>query len=159
MPRNSIKVNDTLYFGIQCITDCKYSLKVHLVNITNITSNWVNQTRLDGRQLRVVNFTIPASSLDGFTQSIFFQVDTFSTQAPIKLLMSTNSDLSFLIERDEDLVTDSGKAIRFNQEDPGWCINCQVYFVVSTEVSSLYTLTGRSSARNELMTDQIPLNR
>ena len=64
-----------------------------------------------------------------------------------------------LPERNVDLVTDSGKALKITDSDINWCTNCSVYLVVSTKVTSSYVIRGISTARKELINDQVTTKR
>lgn len=53
-----------------------------------------------------------------------------------------------------DITTEQGRAVKFTSDDYGWCTKCVVFFVISVKSPDLYLISGKSTARKELLQDQ-----
>jgi hypothetical protein len=119
----------------------------------------LNQTlklNLDSRSLSIFSVLIgqnPGDSLDG----VQLNVDTLSLETPMQLYISRTDELANIDEEDSDIVTDTGKAIRFSSNDFNWCNGggppCQAFFVLSTRSSPLsqYSITAKSLTRKDII--------
>ncbi|CDW90748.1 UNKNOWN [Stylonychia lemnae] len=160
LKKNSYRVNDTIYFSIRCINQCTYTLRVAFSQIQNVTDGVSSQrVTFDGRSANIYQFLIPDNSYDGPTQSIQFQVDTYSLQNQIDIFFCLSDDLSQMEERLTDVITDLGKSMKFTSDEYGFCTSCLVYFVVSVKSANNYFISGKSTSRKEILPDQVQYSR
>ena len=99
---------------------------------------------LNGRSVNVYSYQIPPNATDGITpiDYVLFSISTYSIQAPIQIYNTFSDDFSMIQEKDIDTDIGTGKAIRVNSGDAGFCVGCSIYFIVSTYTQSLYTITA-----------------
>lgn len=56
-------------------------------------------------------------------------------------------------ERDGDILSPTGRTFRFTSDDIGWCTKCFVFFLVNTKNTDTYLISGRTTARREMLND------
>lgn len=74
-------------------------------------------------------------------------------------MFSISEDLSLLEEKSYDMITDSGKALKFTSDDYGWCTSCSVFFIVSVKTPNTYLVSGKATSRKEIIPDQVTITR
>ena len=50
---------ETFYFGVKCLRDCKYDLRVWLTNVTDLSESSRTQMRFDAMSTQIFKYYIP----------------------------------------------------------------------------------------------------
>lgn len=153
--------NSLIYVGVRCISACQYSLKLQFITTGLIQqANPTSSVYLEGRQVSAYAYTIPSIAADGWPiDSVYFSVESTSSTTPISLFLSLSDDFSSIDEEDNDLMTESGKMLRFGSGDLSWCVQCQVFLLVSTRMGGNYRISVRTLSKRDILTESQTLQK